>query len=209
MAKFVAEFVSQFWLVNQRTGTSANLKSPLAIISADVRGGDTCSIRILGPDQEQAARALEQYLGQELAKENENSLPIEAALPQTLPRALQSPAITRYPGVPVSPGIGKGKAVVVGRLSLSQPLNGDSPASREQEERRVERAIATLRARLQALLSRSMSAAEKAVLEAHQSILDDVSFTERITASLAAGQSAGEALIATGKYFISLLKSSE
>jgi multiphosphoryl transfer protein len=210
IAKFVAEFVSQFWLVNQRTGTSANLKSPLDIISADVRGGDSCSIRILGPDQERAESALEQFLAQELAKENENFLPIEAVpLPEILPRALQSPAITRYPGVPVSPGIGKGKAVVVGRLSLSQPLNGESPASREQEERRVEHAIARLRARLQALLSRSMSAAEKAVLEAHQSIVDDVSFTERITASLAAGQSAGEALITTGKYFIALLKSSE
>src|SRR5262249_54743914 len=192
MAQFAEEFLSQFLLTNHRTGATANLKSPLAIISADIRGGDTCLIRILGADQEQAASALLQFLAQELAKEDENPLPIEAELlPATLPRALQSPAITRYPGVAVSPGIGKGKAVVVGRLSLSQPINGESSAGREQEEKRVERAIATVRARLQALLLRSMSAAETAVLEAHQSILEDVSFTERIAACIAAGQSAG------------------
>src|SRR5215469_11897995 len=142
MAKFVGEFVSQFWLVNQRTGASANLKSPLAIISADVRAGDSCSIRIVGEDQEKAGGALHEFIAQELPRADESLPRMEAEpSPTTVPRALQSPAITRYSGVAVSPGIGKGKAVVVGRLSLSQPLNGEGRVEREQEEKRVERAM--------------------------------------------------------------------
>lgn len=210
MAEFAGGFVSQFKLINQRTGATANLKSPLAIISADVRGGDSCSIRILGEDQDSAFGALKEFIAQELAKADENLPPVEAELARPLlPRALQSPAITRHSGVAVSPGIGKGKAVVVGRVRLSQPLNGESAEDREKEQKRVEHAIATVRDRLKALISRSMSPAEDAVLKAHVSILEDVSFTERIAAQVAAGQSAGQALLATGKFFISLLEGSE
>src|SRR5215475_11048620 len=125
MAEFARGFASQFRLINQRTGAQANLKSPLAILSTDVRGGDSCSIRIHGVDQELARGALKDFVAQELAKADEAGPEVEAEFrPAVLPRALQSPAITRYPGVAVSPGIGNGKAVVVGRIGLSEPVNG-------------------------------------------------------------------------------------
>jgi len=50
LAEFASDFSSDLSLINLRTGIAANLKSTLAIISADIRSGDECSIRIAGSD---------------------------------------------------------------------------------------------------------------------------------------------------------------
>ncbi|MBV9183626.1 MAG: phosphoenolpyruvate--protein phosphotransferase [Acidobacteria bacterium] len=210
LAEFVAGFVSEFYLTNPRSGAEANLKSPLAIIASDIREGDRCSVRVLGDDQEMAAAALREFIAQELANTDESEVtsPSDPS-PLVLPRALQSPAVTRYSGVAVSPGIGKGKAVVVGRLSWSLPVNGKATEGSEKEQERVEHAIAMVRDRLKALLSRAMSPAETSVLKAHVSILEDISFEERLAGFVAGGQSAAQAVISTATFFVSLLEASE
>ena len=50
---------------------AANLKSTLAIISADVRSGDECSVRVSGVDEEKARVALRGYISRDLAKSDE------------------------------------------------------------------------------------------------------------------------------------------
>src|SRR5690348_16671054 len=66
LAEFAGSFASELSLTNLRTGAAANLKSPLAIISADVRLGDECSVRIVGADEESARMAMRGYIDQNL-----------------------------------------------------------------------------------------------------------------------------------------------
>src|SRR5712671_4257829 len=66
LAEFAGKFVSDLSLTNLRTGSSANLKSPLAIISADIRLSDPCSVRIAGVDEASAQLALREYIARDL-----------------------------------------------------------------------------------------------------------------------------------------------
>src|SRR5256885_1446652 len=66
-------FVSDSALTNLRTGLSANAKSVLAIIAADVRHGDDCSIRVRGADEEVAYSTLRQFIEQDLPSIDEST----------------------------------------------------------------------------------------------------------------------------------------
>jgi phosphoenolpyruvate-protein kinase (PTS system EI component) len=110
--------------------------------------------------------------------------------------------------VVVSSGIGKGKAVVAGGISLpaNLPDNADDP---EKEQRRIERAVAALRERIRSLLSHSMSPTETGVLKAHLGVLDDVAFTDKVADAIAKRRSAGQAIVEAAQFFSGLLQRSE
>src|SRR5215469_17175476 len=71
LAEFAGSFLSELSLTNLRNGAVANLKSTLAIISADVRKGDECSLRIAGQDEEIAGNALRRYILWDLSRSDE------------------------------------------------------------------------------------------------------------------------------------------
>ena len=48
LAEVANDFASECFLTNLRTGSVANLKSVLAIISTDVRQGDRCTVQVRG-----------------------------------------------------------------------------------------------------------------------------------------------------------------
>lgn len=212
LAEFAGSFLSELSLTNLRNGAAVNLKSTLAIISADIRKGDECSLRITGKDEDIAGNALRRYVLWDLSKTDE---PLTEARSDStlrdrlLPRALVSSGVTCHSGVAVSPGIGTGKVVVVGGMMLPRDLSAEKSENPEKETRRVERALAVVRERVKAMLARSMSPAEAGVLKAHLAILDDVTFTEKVAALIAEGRSAAQALSETGQYFSSLLQRSE
>jgi phosphoenolpyruvate-protein phosphotransferase len=210
LAEFASKFISEFSLTNLRSGAAANLKSTLAIISADVREGDKCSVHIFGEDEDIAAHALQKYINGDLPKSDGSTRKVEdQAIAFALPRALLSSGVTCYSGVPVSPGIGKGKTVVVGAIDLPSDLNTEEAEDPEKEEQRVQRAMAAVRKRIETMLGRSLSQAETGVLQAHLSILEDVTFTQKISGLIAEGHSAAKALIETGQFFTSLLQRSD
>ncbi len=212
LAEFAGSFLSELSLTNLRNGAAANLKSTLAIISADVRSGDECSLRIVGKDEVIAGNALRRYISGDLSKTDEplaQTATASAAQDRLLPRALVSSGVRWHSGVAVSPGIGKGKVVVAGGMTLPRDLNAEEAEDSHKEHRRVERAIAAVRERVKAMLARSMSPAETGVLKAHLAILEDVMFTEKAAAFVAEGRSAGQALAETGQFFSSVLQRSE
>ncbi|HQL55712.1 MAG TPA: HPr family phosphocarrier protein, partial [Phycisphaerae bacterium] len=46
LADVASRFVAEITLTNERTGTSANAKSVLAMVATDVKRGDGCRVRI-------------------------------------------------------------------------------------------------------------------------------------------------------------------
>jgi len=210
LAEFAGGFTSDLALTNLRNGTAANLKSTLAIISADIRNGDECSVRILGVDEDAAGAALRGYIARDLPRSDEPLIPAKSGrVNGALPRALLASKIDCHFGVAVSPGIGKGKAVVIGGMTLPHDLREEVAENPKKEERRVERALATLRERIKAMLSRSMSPAEAGVLKAHLAIVEDVSFSEKTSELIAQGRSAGQALVESAQFFADVLQRSE
>lgn len=209
LAEFAGGFASELSLTNLRTGAGANLKSTLAIISADVRSGDECSVRIVGTDEESARAALRAYIDQSLPFSDQPlSAPDESRKPIALPRALAHLTISYHSGVAVSAGIGKGKAVVIGGMHLPEALEEERAEDPKREERKIERALAAVRERIKGMLSRSMSPAEAGVLKAHLAILDDISLSDKVSQLIAEGRSAGQALIEAAQHFISTLQQS-
>src|SRR5581483_11521149 len=103
LAEFAGGFASELSLTNLRTSAAANLKSTLAIISADVRSGDECAVRIVGADEEAARAAVRAYIDQNLPLSDQAlNEPDENRKPITLPRALAHLTISYHSGVAVS-----------------------------------------------------------------------------------------------------------
>jgi multiphosphoryl transfer protein len=210
LAEFAGEFASDLSLTNLRTGVSANLKSTLAIISADIRSGDECSVKITGADEASAGSALLAYVTRDLPKSDEPL--VEAGSERRsgpLPRALLAANIRCHFGAGVSPGIGKGASVVVGGMTLPPELGSEKAEDPKKEERRIARAMATVRERIKVMLSRSVSPAEAGVLKAHLAIVEDVSLSDKIAELLVKGRSAGQALAESAQFFMSILQKSE
>src|SRR5690348_12585107 len=55
-------FGSDVLVTNIRTGHTANGKSVLAIVGADIRKNDTCHLKVSGPDESQAMAVLSNFL---------------------------------------------------------------------------------------------------------------------------------------------------
>ncbi|HWY70155.1 MAG TPA: phosphoenolpyruvate--protein phosphotransferase [Terriglobales bacterium] len=210
LAEFASDFASDVSLTNLRTGIAANLKSTLAIISADIRSGDECSIRVAGADEASAGAALLGYITRDLPKSDEPL--VESGSERRigpLPRALLAAGIRCHFGTGVSPGIGKGASVVVGGMTLPPDLGSERAEDFKKEERRIERAMATVRERIKVMLARSVSPAEAGVLKAHLAIVEDVSLSDKIAELIVQGRSAGQALAESAQFFMSILQKSE
>ena len=210
LAEFAGGLAAELRLTNLRNGASANLKSPLSIISAEIRLGDECSVRITGSEEEVGLRSLREYVARDLPLSDEPLLePVGNRSNGVLPRSLESASTNCFFGLAVSPGIGKGKAVVIGGMTLPAELSAERAEDPSKEERRVDLAFAALRERIKGMLARSMSPAEAGVLKAHLAIVDDVSFSQKLSELVAQGSSAGQAIFEGGKFFIELLQRSD
>jgi fructose-specific PTS system IIA-like component len=203
-------FASDCVLTNRRSGAVADAKSVLSLIAADVRRGDECTLRVVGADEEAARAALQRFVADDLPLCDE---PLPDARAQrrglALPRALQSAGANFYPGLAVSRGVGLGKVVIIGGLSLPRELNTEVADEPAREREKVERAVAAVRAHTEALLVRQTSVAGGAVLKAHLAILGDVSLADKLAALVAEGRSAGQAVVEAGEFFAAVLRRSE
>jgi phosphoenolpyruvate-protein phosphotransferase len=207
LAEFANQFTSDLDLTNMRTGASANLKSVLAIIAADVKHGDQCVIRISGTDEAEAAQNLRSYIA-EIFPSSDVPLSTASSTPEhgALPRSLQTLSEHAKFGTAVSPGIGQGKVVTIGGLRLPTRIS-EAPASDSVTERQLaERAIEAVRSRIRQKLANPLSATEAAVLNADLAMATDVAFIDKIRSLIEKGRSAGQAVIDAGDHFINLLR---
>lgn len=202
-------FSSDFLLTNQRSGATASLKSVLAIIAADVRPGDRCTIEVTGVDEEKALAGLRSFIEQQLPS---CDVPLAASVaPQSkraLPRVLASDGAHFCFGSPVSDGIGEGKVVLLAGARLPRGMNGRPAGNAQQEMEQITSAIASVRARIRAKLGHSKSLTEAAVLEADLAMAGDVFLSQKLAEHVSGGKSASQAIAETGDFFIDLLRRS-
>jgi len=209
LADCANRFVSEFSLTNQRTGLMANVKSVLAIIAADIRHGDECRIRIHGADEDAALGAMRRFIERDLPGCDE---PVPEILSNgvggVLPRSLQHAPVRCHFGLGVSRGIGQGRAVVVGGITLPQELNREKPQDPRFEEERVTRAIDAVRLRIDNMLARQVTPIEAALLKAHLAIVGDISLGDKIREAITQGRSAGQAIVEATDFFIDVMRHS-
>lgn len=213
LAGLANDFVSDCALTNLRNGSVANTKSVLSIIAADIQWNDECTMRIQGADEQVARTALRRFVEKDLPAFDEPLTDfLKDETRRGLPRSLRSAGVKAYFGLPVSRGIARGPAVVIG-TSILQSLPQSEPGPKGQdpawELEQVKRSIAAVRSRIESKLLGRVSATEAGILKAHLAILGDVSLMDRLSQRVAQGYSAAQAVTDAGEFFSDLLRRSE
>jgi phosphotransferase system HPr (HPr) family protein len=210
LATLAGKFISHCALANLRNGRSADLKSVLSLIAADIGLKDECRVRVSGEDEQAASRALQQFI--------ENELPAcDVPLPELaqdgqngiLPRSLRSKGLETFHGVPVSRGIGYGKVVILDGIALPPELNAERAADSGEELTRVQRGMEGVRASIRKKLTGQISLTEAGILQAHLAILGDVSLAHKVFERIGQGRPASRAILEAAEFFGSLLRESE
>jgi len=216
MSNLASRFLSDCTLTNLRSGSTANLKSVLSTIAANVRLNDECSIRVSGADETIACSVLEHFIVHELpcgdapllqaVVRNQTS---EDASPKSLPRPLRSAGVEICHGTPVGRGMAEGDVVIFEGFRVSAEISNEISAGPVLEEQRVGRALTAAKERIHNMLARHTSVAEAGVLQAHLAILGDISLIERVMEQIARGCSAGQAIVEASQFFGETLRESE
>ncbi len=208
ISELATSFGSDIRLINERTGSSANAKSVLEIVALDVKLGDPCRTTVAGDDANAAQSRLADFIEHEMPGCDEALPEIAPRSEVVLPRTLRRCSARWYPGTVVCPGIARGAVVVVGGVRLPTEIASDAEDA-HAEERKLRGAIERVRSSLREKLKTAPSAVESAILRAHVAIAGDVGFAEKALASVAAGASAGRAIVEAAQYFAERMKSAE
>lgn len=211
LAEVANTFASECILTNRRNNAIANVRSVLAIISADVRHGDRCFVQVNGPDEQSAQTALERFIGEVLPR---CDVPPAVsgdgfARGRTLPRVLQAAGASGSFGLSVSRGFARGKVVIVSGMTLPRAVQAKPAPDPEQELERLKRAVTAVRGRIREKLGHAISPTVAAILQADLAIASDVSLAEKLADEVSQGKSAGQAVMEAGEFFISVLRQSE
>lgn len=180
------------------------------MIAAGIRLNDQCSVKVSGPDEGAACATLRNFIANDLAA---HDVPLpdiykEATTPQ-LPRALRSEQVQAIFGRPASRGIAFGKIVFVDAFEWMPEHAATKAGTPAQEEQQIHRALAEVRARIQAKLLEHLSATESGILCAHLAMIEDAALTAQMVEHAAQGKSAAEAIMEAGRFFASMLRHSE
>ncbi len=210
LAELASTFASECVLTNTRNNATANVKSVLAIISSDVRLGDRCLVQANGPDEHSAHAALQHLIGEVLPG---CDVPLATVVGldrnQSLPRVLQTAGVSSSFGLPVSGGFVRGKVVIVSGMTLPRTLQAKSGLDAGWELERLQRALTTVRSRIREKVAHAISPTAAAILQADLAIAGDVSFAEKLAEHILQGESAGQAVMEGGEFFMSVLRRSE
>ncbi len=194
-------------LTNLRTQATANLKSALAIIAADVRSRDACRVVCDGADETSAYASLRGFIEKELPDADDAVVPAQAVASR-LPRALREAGCRFLTGTGVSPGIGIGRAVYAGQAAWPTIEHSHEFVNPELERERVTLAFAAVVSRMRSLLARAKSKTESGILDAHVAILRDVSLTAQVHDNISRGDTAEQAVVHAAEHFRDVLRAS-
>jgi fructose-specific PTS system IIA-like component len=204
LAGVAARFAAEVTLAHEPSGAVADARSVLALVALDVRHGDRCSVRVAGAEAGPAHEALRAFVEDVMPCCDEPLPEVAAARGAAPPRSLRAAGVTWLAGTPVSPGIGRGVVVVAEDATLPMALEPAGP--RAQEEENVRRAVAGVRAALEAHLAARPAAVEAGILGAHLAIVTDAAFAAKALEGAAAGRSAGQAIVEAASFFAGQLR---
>ena len=174
-------FAADVSLTNERSGGAANAKSVLGIVSLDIRHGDRCLITATGRDASWAIESLRVFVERTLPHVDDVVMPPPPRAGEvTLPRVLSHAGATVTPGFPVVPGIGVGRALAIGGLSLPDSIALTGVADADAEIVGIDRALGRLLGRYDERLDARGESVETDVLRAHRSVARDPEFSRVI-----------------------------
>lgn len=170
------QWQSEVIFINHRQNVRADAKSSLALIGTGTLFNDSCSLAITGRDEEQARRALKEYL-QHRFIDSDSVQPTQAELAaHPLPRSLIRLNPDLLYGTVLAGGVG------AGTLTLWQSNNLESYrviAASAEDNTRLEHSLATLAEQLNQQL-RERDGESKTILSAHLSLIQDDEFAGNI-----------------------------
>ncbi|HDS4605849.1 phosphoenolpyruvate--protein phosphotransferase [Citrobacter freundii] len=170
------QWQSEVIFINHRQNARADAKSSLALIGTGTLFNDSCSLSITGRDEEQARRALEEYLQHRfIDSDSVQPTPAELAA-HPLPRSLIRLNPDLLYGSVLAGGVG------AGTLTLWQSDNLESYreiAASAEDNTRLEHSLATLAEQLNQQL-RERDGESKTILSAHLSLIQDDEFAGNI-----------------------------
>lgn len=194
-------FASNFCWHNLRTGRQGDAKSVLALIGTDTLFGDECRLEIEGTDEQEALARLTQFIQHEFVQ---CDAPLEQSATQEelepLPLALTNLRPQLLRARPVSGGMACGRLLRLDGINLERL--GELPGAEEMdiEQARLAQGLYKLAQTLEIQLLGNSGTAN-AVLEAHRSLLGDVSFRQRLLEEIQRGQSCAQAIVAAARHF--------
>jgi multiphosphoryl transfer protein len=156
-------------------GRSANARSTVAMMALGVRCGDVVEVTAVGADGERALEALDPVLD---PAPRARRTPPAAPRPRTGHRRLEAAIASR--------GVAVGQAVQWARSEIAVAERGEGEAG---EAAALDRALATVRAHLQALRSGAKGERES-LLAAHAELVEDPDLRERAAEWLHRGKGA-------------------
>lgn len=164
----------------------ASARSPVAVMSLGVRGGDTITLTAMGEGAVDAVEALARVIEDEI-----NAMPAPAqaapAPPAATPPSAEVVPLTTLKGVRAAPGLAIGAAV---RLDEPEIEVSEIAAGVADETQALEAATAAVRASLSDQ-ARTGSADQRAILEAHLAFLEDPALVDAAREAICRGLSAG------------------
>ncbi|CBG89544.1 phosphoenolpyruvate--protein phosphotransferase [Citrobacter rodentium] len=171
-----SQWQSEIIFINQRLNTRADAKSSLALIGTGTLFNDSCCLTVSGSDEEQARRALEDYLQHRfIDSDSVQPTPAELAA-HPLPRSLIRLNPDLLYGNALANGVGSGSLTLWRSDSLESYR---AIAASAEDNTRLEHSLATLAEQLNQQL-RERDGESKTILSAHLSLIQDDEFAGNI-----------------------------
>jgi fructose-specific PTS system IIA-like component len=213
-ASFLAEVARRFTcaitLHNQPRGTTADMKSVLSMVAADVHEHDACVIRCDGVDEILASETLASYITLTLPSKDaplpkQNVRAGELVMPRSL-LAAKPERVLR--GRSVNGGIATGVAVHVRSVSLPAKIESSVTHAPSEEIAAFHKALRTVSTQIDANAKHQVGD-ELDVMEVHRSLLSDPELINKVEAIIHAGSaSAAQAVLQAGRGFLHTLEQS-
>jgi fructose-specific PTS system IIA-like component len=203
LEEVVRGFDADVILVNQRTSRTANSKSILAIVGADIRHADPCVFKVSGPDEKRAMAALTEFLNDKFPLcDQPLSTDAKPNGELRLPPCLSNAGAVVHRGIPMAPGIAQARVIHIGKNYLPATLPFDAVIDPKAEWRRLETALEELVKDCDMRLAQASHGIEGELLRVHRSIARDVEFRRQLSEEIIKHrQPAAKAIANAEKHF--------
>lgn len=210
LAEVANRFECECTLTNLRNGLTANGKSVLGIIAADIREGDRCSLYVYGPEASLATAALKRFVEDVLPSCDVPLAPVDVSVRSvTPPRALRQTEVSCVFGTSLSRGIGEGRVAILSRIALPRGVSAKPQADVQVELEKVKDALEAVRERIGEKIKYCITPTGSAVLQAELAMAGDVFLRQKLEDEVRQGTSAPRAVIQAAEFFMDLLGHSE
>ncbi len=210
--QLVCNFASRVSVQNLSNGKIANARSILSLVSADIKQGDECVLKVVGDDCNVAYQELVRFVREELPTCDEALPQVDESRQETfVPHVLRVAGVEIVPGKTVVSGFGRGRVVFVKSLACPVELDDSEVVDVQAELQKVDEAIEKQQSDLKVKLGAGgMSTMERDVFKAHLSIANDVELIEKIHSLIEEkGLCAGKAILESFSCFSDILGKAE